>query len=71
LQKIIDCENINNYQSSGGSLADDVDVSVDYGMDLLDGEVPVDNEEFDVTEITVSKVTLQALFVVALDDPKK
>ncbi|CAG8747306.1 hypothetical protein C2G38_2030522 [Gigaspora rosea] len=55
-QKIIDYANINNYQSSCGPLADDIDVSVDYGMNLLDDEVPVDSEEFDVTEVLVDDV---------------
>ncbi|CAG8804304.1 45454_t:CDS:2 [Gigaspora margarita] len=53
LQKIIDYANINNYQSSYGPLADDIDVSVDYGMNLLDNEVLVDSEKFDVTKVLV------------------
>ncbi|CAG8788383.1 13494_t:CDS:2, partial [Dentiscutata erythropus] len=55
-QKIIDYATINNYQSFCGPLADDIDVSVDYGMNSSDDEVPVDSEEFDVTEVLVDDV---------------
>ncbi|KAF0538289.1 hypothetical protein F8M41_007974 [Gigaspora margarita] len=36
--------------------SDDINVLVDYGMNLLDDKVPVDSEEFDITEILVNDV---------------